>query len=92
MRFVLAAIALGVAVVAVAFALLNSEPVALDLYFTRQTQPLALWLVLFLMLGVLIGLMVPLRALLRQRHRSRKLDRELRRLHDKGANAARKDG
>lgn len=83
MRFVLAAIALGVAVVAVAFALLNSEPVALDLYLTRLVQPLALWLVLFLMLGVLIGLLVPLRALRRCRRRSRKLDSELRRLQGK---------
>ena len=64
MRVVLIAMALGVAAVAVGFALLNSEPVALDLYFTRHTQPLALWLVLFALvssavlgtLGIIAGI------------------------------------
>jgi putative membrane protein len=55
----------------------NSQPVTLDLYFLKVTQPLSLLLAVTVALGALLGIVAAIPRLLSGRRVNRRLRREL---------------
>lgn len=76
-------LSLVVAVLAVAFALVNNEPVTVHLGVTTvQNQSLALVILVSLFAGVLVGILASLPGRYRAKKRARSLERELRSLRE----------
>ena len=68
---------LALVVLGLSFAVLNSEPVALNYYFGYRDIPLSMIVVLALVLGALIGVLVSMGMILRLRQQAGGLRRKL---------------
>lgn len=77
LRVITFLLALFLVAVGVAFASLNSMPVALDFYYVQVELALPVLLVIVLMLGVLLGMMSATGYCLRQRRELSRLRRDV---------------
>ncbi len=78
LKLIYAVLALALFVVALTFAALNSDPVAIDYYLGRIEVPLALLLVAALGVGAMLGSLVGLGRVVRVKREMAKLRRETR--------------
>lgn len=76
-RYLVIALALALAIAAGLFAVRNTTPIDVDLYFAHVEGPLVLWLLAAVGLGVMLSLLCMLPGWWRERASQRRLRREL---------------